>query len=157
MTHAQKIHVESRLSKLAFDGGGITASAAMTRANIVLQDARLPCLVALDEGLKDIERRFGNKAANRSDEPLQDLYDLSMKLIDASIGAPGTDIDQAARALCELVQLSISQGRVNWIAIDVHLQALQLLRSRGTSLAKANTQSILDGLSDITAKQQAPA
>jgi hypothetical protein len=149
----RKFAVQSRLSKLALGQGGITVVEALKRATLALEEIRPPCLAMMDDCLQDIDKRFGSAAAGRGEEPLADLYALSSSLIDVAGALPNSGIDQAANALCELVDLSMGAGRTSWVAVDVHIRALHLLRAHGASLSAERRQAVIGGLRDVVAKR----
>lgn len=156
MNQVMKFKVRSRISKLAFKGG-ITAREAVSRADAAIEALRGPCLAAIDSTLAEIDARFGHSAADRNAEPLSDLYGLASQIIDAGIGLPNSGIDQAARALCELVDLSLVAESRSWVAIDVHIRALQLLRTHGTTLSPQRREAVIHGLGEVVVKQFGPA
>ncbi len=88
---------------------------------------------------------------DRAEEPLADLYLLSSRIIDLSGFLPGTGVDEAAIALCEIVDLSISAERTRWDAIDVCVRSLQLLRTHGKAFGPDRCATIIQGLRDVVA------
>jgi hypothetical protein len=84
---------------------------------------------------------------------LEALYKLSTRVIDISICLLGSGVDQAMRALCDLVDLSELIGVRDWQAIDVHLDAIKLLRAHGMSMSEAERNAVVGGLSRVTRKR----
>jgi hypothetical protein len=156
MSPVKKFRVQTRLSRLAINRGGITAHQAIKQADVALEALHETCVETIDVCLAEIERRFGPDAADRAKEPLRDLYDLSSQIIDVAIGLPNCGIDQAAHALCDLVDLSIASRRTGWVAIDVHIRALQLLRTHGASFSEKRRNAIIDGLREVVLKRFGP-
>jgi hypothetical protein len=150
VTQAQFIKPPNRFAAMTLGGGGKTAGDANREAEAKLEALRPRLLLELDQHLEEIYRRFGKQAENRADEPLQSLYDCALNIIDVAAGLPDSAIDEAARAVCELV--SRANGVADWMAIDVHLAALRLLRARGQILSVKEREAVLGGLADVCFK-----
>lgn len=155
MSNVRIFKVPYRIARLALGGGGISARMAVKQADAALNELRPSLVEAIDEHLAEIERRFGVSAASRASEPLADLYTLGVDVIDVCDGLPGSGVDEAAKALCDLVDRSLSRDVTNWEAIDVHLRALHLLRAHGLSFSAEQKESVLVGLKQVTIKQMA--
>jgi len=156
VSQVRKFKVHSRLSRLALGRGGVTVVEALQQASAALEEIRPPCIAMVDECLAEIDQRFGPMAPNRANEPLADLYSLSSCIIDVSGALPNSGMDQAANALCELVDLTISSERVGWVAFDVHIRALHLLRSHGASLSEERRRAVISGLREVVVKRFGP-
>jgi len=150
---AKKFKVKTRLSTLAFTPGGISAKDALARADVAIEKMRDPALAAIDQTLAEMEARFGAAAANRDNEPPEDLYILSSNIIDAAVCVRQTSIDQAAKAMCDLVDLSGEMGVWDWEAVDLHLSSLRMLRLAGESMSERERMAVLDGLLKVTRKR----
>ena len=153
MSKVRKFKVKSRLATLAFQSGGISANQALKQADAGLDSLREPGLAALDSALAEIDARYGPAAANRMNEPLDELYRLSCNVIDMALFVPGSGMDDAARSFCGLVDLSHELDIPAWDAIDVHIEALRLLRMAGAAMSAQQRQTILDGLIKVTRKR----
>ena len=153
MTAARKFKIKSRLATLAFRSGGVTASQALKQANAAVETLREPSLAMIDSLLAKIDDRFGPGATNRPEESFEDLYLLCSNIIDISLYLPGSGLDEAARATCELVDLSGRIGAWDWTAIDVHIGAMKVLRTAGMAMSAHQRRSILDGLAKVTHKR----
>jgi hypothetical protein len=153
VSKVRKFRIKSRLATLAFQPGGISANQALKQADSALDSLREPALAALDASIAEIEARYGPHAAGRADEPFEDLYRLSASIIDMSLFVPGSSLDDAARCFCGLADLSNELDIRAWDAIDVHIEALKLLRMAGAAMTGAQRQSILDGLGQVTRKR----
>jgi hypothetical protein len=149
----RKFKIKSRLASLAFQPGGVSANQALKQADSALDSLRGPALAALDASIAEIDARYGPHAAGRADEPFEDLYRLSSSIIDMALFLPGSSLDNAARCFCGLVDLSHELDIRAWDAIDVHIEALKLLRIAGASMSGPQRQSILDGLGQVTRKR----
>ena len=150
MTQAQFIKPPNRFGAMTTAGGGKTAGDANREAEAKLEALRPRLLLELDQRLEEIYQRFGAQAEGRAGEPLQNLYDCALNIIDVAAGLPDSAIDEAARAVCELV--SRAGGVADWMAIDVHLAALRLLRARGQILSERERAAVLGGLADVCLK-----
>ena len=153
MSKVRKFRIKSRLATLAFQPGGVSANQALKQAEGALDTLRGPALAALDASIAEIEARYGEHAANRADEPFEDLYRLSSSIIDMALFLPGSNLDDAARCFCGLIDLSHELDIRAWDAIDVHIEALKLLRTAGAAMSGPQRQSILDGLAKVTRKR----
>jgi hypothetical protein len=129
--------------------GGILLSEALANANQVMKDMRKPCLRTIDRLLAEINQRYG-PAVRRGDEDFQALYELSARIIDVTGPVADLQIDRAAFSLCELVDRCAAQSVWDWPSVDVHFDALQLLRHAGPALKAAERKTIFDGLDRIT-------
>ena len=153
MSEVRSFRVVSKLARLATASGGISVHESLMRAEKALESLRDPCLAAIDAHMAEIERRFGTRAAGRVAESLEDLYTLSSRIIDASMGLPESGVDDGARAICEMVARSRARGALDWASVDVHLAALKLLRTRGQKLTAEQRRSVLAGLGDVLTKR----
>lgn len=153
MSQVRKFRVKSRLATLAFQSGGISANQALKQADAGLDTLRGEGLAALDAAIAEIDARYGPNAAGRTGEPLEDLYRLSCSVIDMALFVPGSGMDDCARSFCGLVDLSHELDIQAWDAIDVHIEALRLLRLAGAAMSGPQRQSILDGLIQVTRKR----
>jgi hypothetical protein len=149
----RKFRVKTKLAAEAARAGGITANEALKRADAGLEPLREPCLVTVDRCLGEIDRRFGVAASGRTQEEFEDLYVLSSQIIDSSLGLPNSGIEHAARALCDLTDLSLEKGIRDWQAIDVHVETLKLLRLSGQAFSQAQREAVLEGLKKVTLKR----
>lgn len=152
MSKVRKFKVKTKLSTVALRGG-ITAAEALSRADEALDPYRGEALVVIDALLGEMAARFGPGAAGREVEDLEDLYMLASRVIDASIGLSEAGVDRTAHALCTLVDLSLENGVRDWEAIEVHIEALRLLRRHGHSFSPAEQDRVLDGLKTVTSKR----
>ncbi|ALL12261.1 hypothetical protein [Caulobacter henricii] len=146
MTVARKFHPTNRLAKLIKTKGGMLVRDAIIAAEEGVEGLREASLVVLDETLAEIELRFGASASNRQAERFEDLYRLTMRLIDVSTFVSDAGVDQAAVSLAGVADHCAEVGAWRWNAIDVHLDALRLLRSVGAELPAADRQAMIDGL-----------
>lgn len=153
MSQAKKIKVRSRLSMLAFAGGGITVRDAVRKGDEAINSLRGACLDAIDGALNLMDSRFGPANPKRDEEPIDDLYGLSSGIIDVAGAVRDTGIDQAAKALCDLVDLSSELEVWDWEAVDVHLSTLRLLRTRGDKMKEAERAAVIEGLIKVTRKR----
>ena len=153
MSQVKFTRVRNKIATAIGKGRGITASEATKRATVALETIRIPCIDTIEDALIEIERRFGSAAPNRANEPLLDLYVLASKIIDLSGFMPDTGIDQAANALCELVDQSMVAKRTPWEAVDVNIRSLQLLRMQGANFSADRRAAIIQGLRDVIANR----
>jgi hypothetical protein len=146
----RKFRPPNRLAKMIKDRGGLLAQDAIAAAEAGVESLREASLAALDEALAEIEARFGKGAANRESESFEGLYLLASRVIDVSAFVAGTGLDRAAMSLCGLADNCAEAGVWRWDAVDVHLNALKLLRGVGASLPAAQRDSMLQGLYKVS-------
>jgi hypothetical protein len=153
VTAVRKLRLKSRLSALIRRPGGMTAFQAAKKAEAGLDELRPMCLAGLDEALAEIYAKFGSKAPDRDNADMAELYMCGLKLIDCAIGLPNSDIDAAARALCQLADLCEEAGMRDWVAVDVHIGVLRLLRATGGSMTQEQRDEVIQSLSAVTRKR----
>ena len=152
MSVVRKFRAPNRLSMLIKASGGVMAKDALEAADAALEPLRAPSLAILDAAIAEIDSRFGKTAAaTRGGETFQDLYALALKIIDVSGFLPGSCVDQAAISLCALVDHCSEAGAWRWDAIDVHVNALRLLRS--ADLTPDQRRAVIDGLNKVSQRQ----
>ena len=152
MSVVRKFRAPNRLSMLIKANGGVMAKDALEAADAALEPLRAPSLAILDAALAEIDSRFGKPAAaTRGGESFQDLYAQALKIIDVSGFLPGSCVDQASISLCALVDNCAEAGVWRWDAIDVHINALRLLRS--AALAPDQRRAVIDGLNKVSQRQ----
>src|SRR5208282_468897 len=148
MSQPKTMKVATRLVAESRRPGGVTVSEALKRADAALEVLRGPCLASIDESLEEMEARFG-PAAERSAASFKELYRLASGIVDASIFLSHTDLDKAARALCQLTALCEANATWDWVAVDLHITTLRLLRVTGVSLSAAQRQAVIKGLNQV--------
>lgn len=153
MTTVRKLRLKNRLSALIRRPGGMTAFQASKKAEAGLDGLRPMCLSALDETLAEIYAKFGPKSPEREKAEMSELYMYGLKVIDCAIGLPQSDIDAAARALCQLADLCEEAGVRDWVAVDVHIGVLRLLRATGWSMTQEQRNEVIESLAVVTRKR----
>lgn len=147
------VRVPNRVGAVMAKPGGVSAREAIRRSEAGVETLRGPGMATIDARLAEIESRFGPAAASREGESFEDLYSLCTQIIDASIFVRGTGLDDAVRAFCDLVDLCSEIGRWDWPAVDVHIDALRMLRSAGGAMDKAQRDAVISGLIKVTRKR----
>jgi hypothetical protein len=153
VSQVRKFKVKSRLSRFIFAPGGIAVHEALKRADNAIETMRPVCIAEADKVLATIDAQFGPGSPDRDSRNLNDLYTLSSQVIDVAICLQGSGIEFAARRLCELVDLSQTLEVRDWVAIDVHIDAMKVLRSVGASMTEQQRNHVLDGLAKVTRKR----
>jgi hypothetical protein len=146
----RKFQPPNRLAKMIKERGGILAKDAIAAAEAGVESLRESSLANLDATLAEMERRFGKGAEGRDAESFEALYVLSSRIIDVSIFVSDVGIDRAAVSLCGLVDGFAEGGAWRWDAVDVHLNALRLLRSIGSELPPEQREAMLAGLHQVS-------
>lgn len=152
MSVMRKFRAPNRLSMLVRADGGMMAKDALAAADAALEPLRAESLAVLDAALAEIEARFGRSAAaTRASGLHQDLYTLALRIIDVSGFLPGSCVDQAATSFCALVDNCAEAGVWRWDAVDVHINALRLLRA--TDLSPDQRRAVIDGLNKVSQRR----
>jgi hypothetical protein len=152
MSVVRKFRAPNRLSMLVKASGGVMAKDALEAAEAALEPLRAESLGVLDAALVEIESRFGKTAAaTRASGAYQDLYTLALRIIDVSGFLPGSSVDQAAISFCALVDNCAEAGGWRWDAIDVHINALRLLRT--ADLSPEQRRAVIDGLNKVSQRR----
>lgn len=146
----RKFRPPNRLAALIKDKGGVMAKDALAAAEAGVETLRESTMAALDEHLGEIERRFGKGNPDRASESFEALYHLASKTIDVSIFVADAGIDKAATSLCGLADSCSEQGAWRWDAVDVHLNAMKLLRQVGAELPAEQRDAMLQGLYQVS-------
>ena len=152
MSIVRKFRAPNRLSMLVRASGGQMAKDAIAAADAALEPLRAESLAVLDAALAEIEARFGRSAATtRGAGTYRDLYTLALRIIDVSGFLPGSCVDQAAISFCALVDNCAEANAWRWDAIDVHINALRLLR--GSELSADQRRAVIDGLNKVSQRR----
>ncbi|MDR6533165.1 hypothetical protein J2800_003926 [Caulobacter rhizosphaerae] len=152
MSVMRKFRAPNRLSMLVRANGGVTAKDALAAADAALEPLRAESLAVLDAALAEIDARFGRPAAaTRAAGAFQDLYVLALRIIDVSGFLPGSCVDQAAVSFCALVDNCAEAGAWRWDAVDVHVNALRLLRT--ADLSPDQRRAVIDGLNKVSQRR----
>ena len=152
MSTVRKFRAPNRLSMLVRANGGVTVKDALAAADAALEPLRAESLAVLDAALAEIEARFGRSAAtNRASGAFQDLYALALRIIDVSGFLPDSCVDQAAVSFCALVDNCAEAGTWRWDAVDVHINALRLLRT--ADLDPDQRRAVIEGLNKVSQRR----
>ena len=152
MSVVRKFRAPNRLSMLVKASGGVMAKDALAAADAALEPLRAESLVVLDAALAEIEARFGRSAAaTRAGQAYRDLYALALRIIDVSGFLPGSCVDQAAISFCALVDNCAEADAWRWDAVDVHINALRLLRN--SDLDANQRRAVIDGLNKVSQRR----
>jgi hypothetical protein len=147
------IRPPNRLRAAMAASGGFSVREAVRRSEAAVDTLRDPCLESIDATLAEIELRFGPKAAGRDAEDYDTLYGLATRIIDVSLVVRHSGLDDASRALCELADLSSEIGRWDWPSVEVHIEALKMLRAAGEAMTKDQRNAVIQGLVKVTRKR----
>lgn len=152
MSVMRKFRAPNRLSMLVRADGGMMAKDALAAADAALEPLRAESLAVLDAALAEIEARFGRSAAaTRASGVHQELYTLALRIIDVSGFLPDSCVDQAAISFCALVDNCAEAGVWRWDAVDVHINALRLLRT--SDLDPDQRRAVIDGLNKVSQRR----
>jgi hypothetical protein len=143
-TLAKVFKVENRLAKLARSPGGKTVEEAVTSAEQRIESVRERCVAALALKAEQLAALAAGDRGGGAAETLDGLYNLS----NAIFGVAGVyELDalaEAACSLCDLLHGFRTGERVNWSAVDVHVDGIRLLatgRIDGSSAGAASARA----------------
>lgn len=146
----RKFRPPNRLASMIKDRGGLLAKDAIAAAEAGVETLRESSMAALDEALSEIEEGFGKDAPDRASQSFDDLYLLASRIIDVSVFVADAGIDKAAMSLCGLADSCADAGGWRWDAVDVHINALKLLRAVGAELPVEQRDAMLQGLYQVS-------
>jgi hypothetical protein len=148
--------VKSRLSELALGQGGSQAEDAIRRAEVEVEKTFPRALQVLDQLLTQLDACHAAEMAvpgRPSPAEYARFYACSSQMIDASICLPDSMFDAAARALCDLVDLSAELEVWDDEAVTVHIRALRLLRVAGPEMELTTRRKLVESLYQVTRKR----
>jgi len=153
VSQARFTPIKSRLSKIIRQPGGTTVKGALKDAKRNVEKLRLECVAEIDAKLGQIQAGFGQAEERPGDAALDELYRSSNDIVGLAGLFDLVELGEAAFSLCELVDRLKGADQWDWPAVEVHLNALALLR-RATPGAVEN-QHVLAGLRKLTARVDA--
>ncbi len=128
MSPVRRLNRVFRLSKLITEPGGIRVTDAVAAATQNLESVRQTCLDKVDRCLNEIEALHAEAGRKASPEVRDEIYRLANQ-IHGLAGVFGlAPLGEAAFSLCELIDRLQHAGAWRWDAVEVHLNALRLLR-----------------------------
>lgn len=153
MKPVKMIRPPNRLRAAMAAAGGLSVREAIRRSEAAVDTLREPCVAQIDAILAEIDARFGAAATAREQEDFETLYVLATRIIDVSIVVRNSGLDDASRALCDLADLSSEIGRWDWPSVEVHIEALKMLRANGEAMTKEQRNAVVGGLIKVTRKR----
>ena len=147
MSDVKIIKVKSRLAELAFRGG-LTAKEAIARAETALEATHPSSRASIDRLLVELDAVFATSPVEH-----ERAYGLTTQIIDLAYCLPDSLIEHAARALCDLIDISVEVGTWDQEAVSLHLQALKVLRHSGQDFGRPQRTKLIDGLHQVTRKR----
>jgi hypothetical protein len=153
VSKAKFIPWKSRLSKIIRQPGGTTVGGALKDAKRNVEKLRLECLAEIDAKLGQIQAKFGQAQTRPSDADIDELYRASNDIIGMAGLFDLAELGEAAFSLCELLDRLNGGAQWDWPAVEVHLNALMLLRRAEPGAAE--NQHVLAGLRKLTARVDA--
>ena len=146
MSSAIFVQWRNPLTAIVARPGGLRVGAALEKAEENLAGIRDECLTSFDEQLAALLtlNRPGQPAPPQ--ESRRETYRIANELYGLA-GVFGMEaLGKAAYSLCELVDRLESLGKWHQPAVDVHVAALQLMRSHDSGMDTANLLERLHAL-----------
>lgn len=156
MTVVRKFKVPNRLAQQMLGRGGVMVKDAIKASEDSLAEIREQGLAALDELLESMMTACRPDSAT-PDEDLEALYIKASSVIDVSGFLPDSGLAEASVSLCDLVDACQESGVTDWRSVQVHLDALALLRRQGESLGPTGREMVLEGLRKVSRRRTPPA
>ena len=154
MSEAKVFKVKSRLGEMVLNRGGVSAGDSIRRAETEVEKTYPKSLRMLDELLLQLDAHHAaDLAGPDGGADHERVYACASRVIDASICMQDSMLDAAARALCDLVDLSAELGVWDAEAVGVHIQALRLLRHAGDGMDAPARRKLVESLYQVTRKR----
>ena len=148
MSDVKIFRVPNKLRDKILKRGGAKVEESLAKADKALVAMRGPALAHIESLIDQVVQIYG-RAQRNGDEAFLPLYMLSSQIIDSSAPLKDLEIDRAAFHMCELVDRCMGLGRWDWPSVDVHIDALQLLRLDQGKLPAAARAQIFLGLKQV--------
>ncbi|MDP1874270.1 hypothetical protein [Phenylobacterium sp.] len=128
--------------------GGTTVAEAVVRAETNLEGLQEAAWLQLDSGLAQMEALFARYGDVFDGDLIAEHYRLAVSLIGLPSLCDLDALENAAHSLCDLLDRLATTGRWDRGGVQVHVQALRLLRSLPAG-ADAVAEPVLDGLRKV--------
>jgi len=140
---------ENRLGKLVLAPGGITQAAATTAAEANLETIHDECIAEVDRDFDLLKRSAMDPQVGDNVMSQRAIY-AHANTIAGIAGCCGLgEMGEAAFSLCELVDRQILSGAWNPLAVAVHVDAMNLLRTGDNELTPEGRRAMLAGLRNV--------
>ncbi|HRD45091.1 MAG TPA: chemotaxis protein CheE [Caulobacter sp.] len=156
MSVVRKFKIRNRLREALFDGTGKRIDEAVADADIALAGLAEACMATVRACIAEMTAGFSAQAADRDTRSPVELYEISLRIIDACAPVEPKALADAARCLCDLLESSMETGVWRWPAVDVHIDALNLLSSN-VRLGEAGEAQLIRNLAKLIQHQEAVA
>lgn len=148
MTEGRNIKVKNRLGEMMRQPGGRSLVEALRGAEKRLDKISPDLLKGLDQAIAKLDAGVSAVGNPPNERALAEIYQASNEIITLAGLVGYAPIDEIAHGLCELIDAFLAEGQWNDQAIQVHIDAVQLLRS----LPKTDTagrERVVDGLRKV--------
>ncbi len=144
---ARVFATENRLAKVARLPGGKSIDEAVRHAEAKVAGVRERCIAALSGKASELVVELA--ALKTAETPNFDrAYAVSNSVygVAGAFALPG--LAEAAASLCDLIEGVRGGDRINWAALDVHVDGIRLLIAEG----EGGAQPVLAGLRRVRAR-----
>lgn len=152
MTAVRKFKAPNKLAQQMFGRGGKMVKDAIADAESEVAKLRDDALEVLDALLAGMLESHGAGAAE-PDSDLEALYIKATAIIDVAGFLPDSGLAEAAISLCDLIDACQEANHADWRSVQVHLDALALLRRQGETLGPTGREAVLDGLRKLSRRR----
>jgi hypothetical protein len=150
MSSLQRYFPSNQLAAALSKATPRTMRECLNQANENLRHIAAACLAHVDNGLDLLEATLASWPDSKKPEYLQDLYQLSLRLIGAGTVAGLPHVDRAARSLCDVLDGLITRDLWEKGPIEVHVASMRLLRD--PAALGAGAEAIVEGLQLVRAR-----
>lgn len=125
--------------------GGTTVAEAVVQAETNLEGLQEAGWLQLDSGLAEMDKVFARYGDKFDADLIAEHYGIAVSLIGLPSLCGLNALENAAHSLCDLLDRLATTGRWDRDGVQVHVQALRLLRNLPAG-ADAVAEPVLDGL-----------
>ena len=153
------VSVESRLSKLALQPGGITKEAAVAKAGSAIDSLRTDYPDWLEEDLASLQEAIlvANQDGGQDRAALDAIYRKAAQIRDLGTSFDFPLITAAADSLCELIYRLVENQAYDPKSIDCHVTALKYLKQPKSQTAEdKQSLPLVRGLRALAERYERP-
>ena len=149
MTKARVFKVENRLAKLVGEPGGRTLIDALRSAEARVETVRERCLDSLGPKIERLQA-LAKSGREGCETDAAGVYAIANEIFALAGLFDQPMLAEAALSLCELMANGDEGAPPNWPAVDVHVDAIRLLRVAGDDPSLAG---VIDQLRKVSGRR----
>jgi len=137
ITHARR---KSNLARMIDAAGGISVGVALEQAEANIEAMRAQALEVVEAQIVVLERVIAPTSLEETPLRLAEAYRAANAVIDAASPFELVDLCQAAKGLCDLIDVARPGQAFDWRIVTVHARSLRLLQSLPLEASEARDQ-----------------